>query len=877
MISNVFNSVKSWFGKIRDKLVKKFGGIVDFIKDPIGSVKSLLGKGKGNSSSSDSDNTKKSNSVVDKLKSVGSGIKSFFGMGYDKQIDPSIANIRFNAPGDTQYQTIGDSGCGPAAAVSAIKSAYGRGSNDIVSASKYAVSNGYKEKNGGTKPQFFKDYFNKQGLTSSTTSNKSALMNNIKAGRPTVLMGTDSKGVNPNNPFGTNPHYVTVTGMDGRGNAIVQDPESKKDNQLYKINNLLSKSSFGVSVTGRNKSRFGRSKYGKGLRGSCTNEQAYNFFIDNGFTAAAAAGAVGNLMAEAGTDSSGQIDASSIESNGEGVGIVQWSYGRKQEFLQYCKDNGNPFPNKDLSLQLGFIIKELNGGEWRKYNGYGHPEYLISYNDFMKCTDVEIATGAWMSCYERPNAKYAHLDRRISYAKDIYNKYSGNTPIEGGSSIGGDSSSSTDASNSFEGLISILGKTKAGKALSAFTGLLDGSSSDDSSSSSNGSSASSDSTSAGTASGATEKATAQMEAWANDDSHGYSQSNDRYGNPDFDCSGAVIQAWQNAGIDVKGAGATNTRDIRNAFLKMGFEDVTSQINLNTGEGLQRGDVLLAEASHTGMWTGSGIVHASSSRGNPQAGDQNGKEFYVTDGYYKHSGGWDYVLRYKTATSVDKKDMLMEKRLDGKGKGGTSPLTVANSMINGFVNTTSKYGKGLAKGALISEDLGSREDSKYKALDAFKSYTNALTGKNKRKIPKKAVKIASNKYGKGLNTSIFSDLNNSLSTSTNVSAPSITTAQNNNSNINYTALLNVIIQTLAAIADNTDKLNSIVTLLNERLGTNITSSDVSKQSMNNQSIKSKIKNALLAQQSANEYGNYVNNTNNSSMNVIINAMNAIASE
>ena len=310
---------------------------------------------------------------------------------------------------------------------------------------------------------------------------------------------------------------------------------------------------------------------------------------------------------------------------------------------------------------------------------------------------------------------------------------------------------------------------------------------------------------------------------------------------------------------------------------MGFEDVTSQINLNTGEGLQRGDVLLAEASHTGMWTGSGIVHASSSRGNPQAGDQNGKEFYVTDGYYKHSGGWDYVLRYKTATSVDKKDMLMEKRLDGKGKGGTSPLTVANSMINGFVNTTSKYGKGLAKGALISEDLGSREDSKYKALDAFKSYTNALTGKNKRKIPKKAVKIASNKYGKGLNTNVFSDLNNSLSTSTNVSAPSITTAQNNNSNINYTALLNVIIQTLAAIADNTDKLNSIVTLLNERLGTNITSSDVSKQSMNNQSIKSKIKNALLTQQSVNEYGNYVNNTNNSSLNVIINAMNAIASE
>lgn len=872
MISNVFNSVKSWFGKIRDKLVKKFGGVVDFIKDPIGSVKSLLGKGKGNSSSSDSDNTKKSNSVVDKLKSVGSGIKSFFGMGYDKQIDPSIANIRFNAPGDTQYQTIGDSGCGPAAAVSAIKSAYGRGSNDIVSASKYAVSNGYKEKNGGTKPQFFKDYFNKQGLTSSTTSNKSALMNNIKAGRPTVLMGTDSKGVNPNNPFGSNPHYVTVTGTDGRGNAIVQDPESKMDNQIYKMNNLLNKSAFGVSVTGRSKSRFGRSKYGKGLRGSCVNEQAYNFFIDNGFTAAAAAGAVGNLMAEAGTDSKGQISASSIESNGEGVGIVQWSFGRKEKFLEYCRSKGKPFPNDDLALQLEYIMIELNdGGNWMKYNGYGHPEYLMSYQEFIKQTDVEKATGAWMSCYERPNAKYAHLDRRIQYAKDIYNKYSGNTPVEGGSSSDGSSTESTESA--FSGLISALGQTTAGKALSAFTSLLDGGSSDDSSS--NGSSgASSDSALAGTASGATEKATAQMEAWAKDDSHGYSQSNDRYGNPDFDCSGAVIQAWQNAGVDVKGAGATNTRDIRNAFLKMGFEDVTSQVNLNTGDGLQRGDVLLAEASHTGMWTGSGIVHASSSRGNPQAGDQNGKEFYVTDGYYKHSGGWDYVLRYKTETSVTKKDALMEKRLDGRGKGGTSPLTVANSMINGFVNTASKYGKGLAKGALISEDLGSREDSKYKALDAFKSYTNALTGKNTRKIPKKAIKKVSS-YGKGLNDSNIS--NPILSGSVERAPVNVQTINTNNSNINYTALLNVIIQTLAAIADNTDKLNSIVALLNERLGTNITSSDVSQKSMNNQSIKSKLKGALLAQQNTDNYSNYNSNYNNSSMNIIIDAMNAIASE
>ena len=91
------------------------------------------------------------------------------------------------------------------------------------------------------------------------------------------------------------------------------------------------------------------------------------------------------------------------------------------------------------------------------------------------------------------------------------------------------------------------------------------------------------------------------------------------------------------------------------------------------------------------------------------------------------------------------------------------------------------------------------------------------------------------------------------------------------------ILNVIIQTLAAIADNTDKLNSIVTLLNERLGTNITSSDVSKQSMNNQSIKSKIRKALNTSNAGNDTANAYGDLNKNNISVIINTMNAIASE
>lgn len=65
-----------------------------------------------------------------------------------------------------------------------------------------------------------------------------------------------------------------------------------------------------------------------------------------------------------------------------------------------------------------------------------------------------------------------------------------------------------------------------------------------------------------------------MEKIATDDSHGYSQDS-RWGNPDYDCSSLVIQAWEQAGVPVKTAGATYTGNMYNIFLKWGFKDVTN--------------------------------------------------------------------------------------------------------------------------------------------------------------------------------------------------------------------------------------------------------------------------------------------------------------
>ena len=106
-----------------------------------------------------------------------------------------------------------------------------------------------------------------------------------------------------------------------------------------------------------------------------------------------------------------------------------------------------------------------------------------------------------------------------------------------------------------------------------------------------------------------ERATARMEAWAADDSHGYDQA-DRWG-PDYDCSSAVIAAWELAGVPVKSNGATYTGNMRGVFLRCGFEDVTGSVDLATGAGLQRGDVLLNIRHHTAMYCGNGMeVEAS---------------------------------------------------------------------------------------------------------------------------------------------------------------------------------------------------------------------------------------------------------------------------
>lgn len=168
-----------------------------------------------------------------------------------------------------------------------------------------------------------------------------------------------------------------------------------------------------------------------------------------------------------------------------------------------------------------------------------------------------------------------------------------------------------------------------------------------------------------------EKAVQQMEAWAGDDSHGYDQTY-RWGqHGDFDCSAAVIQACENAGIPVKSKGATYTGNMLAVFKKCGFVDVTSKVNRSTGAGLLRGDVLLNTSHHTAMYCGNGkeveaSINEKGTATGGKPGDQTGKEFLIRS--YRNYP-WTNVLRYAA-----------ESQASGSGKKDVT--TVAKEVLAG---------------------------------------------------------------------------------------------------------------------------------------------------------------------------------------------------
>lgn len=273
--------------------------------------------------------------------------------------------------------------------------------------------------------------------------------------------------------------------------------------------------------------------------------------------------------------------------------------------------------------------------------------------------------------------------------------------------------------------------------------------------------------------GKVESAIKWMEDTAKDNSHGYCQTH-RWGTDgDYDCSAAVITAWEQAGVPVKTKGATYTGNMLSVFKKCGFKDVTASVNRSTGAGLIRGDVLLNTSHHTAMYCGNGKeVEASinekgtATGGTP--GDQTGKEFLIRS--YRNYP-WTHVLRYAESGSdgQDTKKSVAEVAKEvingvwGNGDARKTALTNAgynysevqaavNKLLKGEIVTPSKSVAEIAQ-EVIDGKWGNGEDRKKKLEAAGYNYSDVQAKVNallKKSVDLTAIakEVINGKWGNG---------------------------------------------------------------------------------------------------------------------------------
>ncbi len=254
----------------------------------------------------------------------------------------------------------------------------------------------------------------------------------------------------------------------------------------------------------------------------------------------------------------------------------------------------------------------------------------------------------------------------------------------------------------------------------------------------------------------TEKAIRWMEDTARNNSHGYDQIY-RWGEKgDYDCSSAVYMAWVNAGIPVKDYsfqkyGCAYTGIMKTVFIHFGFHDVTSKVNLATGAGLQRGDILLNEKHHVAMYCGNGLeVEASiNERGTAtggKPGDQTGREFLIR-AYRNYP--WNVVLRYTEA--VDGTAPITTKNYLAMGDKGDAVKTMQIMLIKlgyscGSAGADSEYGNstrqavvkfqsanGLTADGLYGEKTKAKLTALYNAKLAAESAAKSSTSTATKKV------------------------------------------------------------------------------------------------------------------------------------------------
>ena len=218
--------------KISKTISNVFSGIGNFIT--------------GKKNDSGSSRNKSSASKLTKLNmemQSRSGRRRLRGFGHLYQGDPRLENVKFG------NSTLGKAGCAPVAAANMMN-------GNLAYATKMAER--YQTSDGGVTPDYFANT-----LGGYQTDSKKSMLRAIKNGQQTVLLG--NSGREQGTPFGANDHYITAKGMDRRGNIIVEDPDLPGGSYRYPASRVMRDTTTGVITgmrRGQSRRRGMRRRYG---------------------------------------------------------------------------------------------------------------------------------------------------------------------------------------------------------------------------------------------------------------------------------------------------------------------------------------------------------------------------------------------------------------------------------------------------------------------------------------------------------------------------------------------------------------------------------------------------------------------------------------
>lgn len=165
-----------------------------------------------------------------------------------------------------------------------------------------------------------------------------------------------------------------------------------------------------------------------GIYGGTIQEKVWYALKDLGFTDIAVAGAMGNIDYESGGFRTTAVEGGS----GEGIGLLQWSYGRKEQLINYANYKGVDWTDEDT--QVEFLVAEISGkgqaASFATHRTYGYiisegPSMARTETDWKNSTTIEEATWNFMRYFESPgnNSSYnERLDRAIKYEKEFEGK-----------------------------------------------------------------------------------------------------------------------------------------------------------------------------------------------------------------------------------------------------------------------------------------------------------------------------------------------------------------------------------------------------------------------------------------------------------------------